>query len=157
MEKQAPLVDLCIYVQKYWKGTRTLSACKSASPHSELLQMKSILLTPLAFIQVTSSARPLLSHKFRVTQLMANPFLRGCQGCQGRSCAQSSPFAALLRDIPWPACSGDPGEGTQPCPILPASRGDIHSWGTGGLSKLLLLLPAFPLASGISSIILSTD
>lgn len=119
MEKQAPLVDLCIYVQKYWKGTRTLSACKSASPHSELLQMKSILLTPLAFIQVTSSARPLLSHKFRVTQLMANPFLTGCQGCQGRSCAQSSPCAALLRDIPWPACSGDHGEGTQPCPVLP--------------------------------------
>lgn len=98
MEKQAPLVDLCIYVQKYWKGPRTLSACKSASPHSELSQMKSILLTPLAFIQVTSPACPLLSHKFRVTRLKANPPLTGS--------ARAARAGAVLRAVLVLPCSG---------------------------------------------------
>lgn len=93
MAKQAPFVDLCACVPKYWRGTRTLPACKSAFPHAELFQMKSIIVTPLAFTQVTSPARPLLSHKFRIRQLKANPFLPGAV----LRAAQVLPWAGIFR------------------------------------------------------------
>lgn len=102
MEKQAPFADLCIYVQKHWKGTRTLSACKSAFSHSELLQMKYIILTPLAFIQVTSPACSLLSHKSRAMQLKANPFL----GEPG----EPWPDSAMSRDTAPAAPEGHPSQ-----------------------------------------------
>lgn len=63
MEKQTPFVDLYIYVQKYWKGTKTFSACNSSFSHFKLLKMKYIILTPFVFIVVTSPANSLCSHK----------------------------------------------------------------------------------------------
>lgn len=65
MEKQAQCVDLYIYVQEYWKGTKTFSACNSKFSHSKLLQIKYIILTP---------ANPLCSHKFSIQQQKANMF-----------------------------------------------------------------------------------
>lgn len=74
MEKQAPFVDLYIYVQKYWKGTKTFSACNSNFSHFKLLQIKCIILTTFVFIVVKIPANSLCSHKFRIQELKANTF-----------------------------------------------------------------------------------
>lgn len=74
MEKQAQCVDLYIYVQEYWKGTKTFSACNSKFSHSKLLQTKYIILTPFVFIVVMNPANPLCHHKFSIQQQKANMF-----------------------------------------------------------------------------------
>jgi len=63
MEKQNPFVDLCVYVQKYWRGTKAFSGCSLNSSHFKPLQMKYIILTPFVFIVVTSPANSLCGHK----------------------------------------------------------------------------------------------
>lgn len=101
-------------MQKYWKGTRTLSACKSAFSHSELSQMKYIILTSLAFIQVTCPAHSLLSHKFRLTQTEADLFPTGGAWAAGtRRSGQSRPCDATVRDVTMISLLWEPLEGTQ--------------------------------------------
>lgn len=135
-------------MQKYWKGTRTLSACKSAFSHSELLQMKYIILTPLAFIQVTCPAHSLLSHKFRLTQPEADPFPTGGAWAAGtRRSGQR-----CYHDQPALGASGGntalPLGGSCLAPevaSIPQELQGLCPLGTAGLSKLLLLFPALSL------------
>lgn len=114
--------------------------------------MKYIILTPVAFIPVTSAACSLLSHKFRIAQLKANPFLTECLGCQDRS-AQSRPCDAMPRgtamlSLPWEPCGRDTAPPVGAPEVHPSPRScRTLSLRNRRISKLFLLFPCSLLSS----------